>query len=337
MEYDSIANSSIPSAAPNPKEINKKKRVNRTAKIKQCKLDVRREQWLNQVKNKGFKDENKGVGRAKMAVSDMHVVNEGVGDGSMAKLVVNAGGEENECSMNHYSDWESPSNSPTSHSSSLASNRSVMNFTGSSGRSSSSSSRGGCYSGSMTEEDDGDDGCLDDWEAIADALAADDVKNDDNPNLESQTDENGLQLDSATGTELELVETIKEDQEDCHAQVNRRAWRPDDAFRPQGLPNLLKQNSFPMNSDRHYGGGTAWGFKNVGFAPTTCPICCEDLDMTDSSFLPCPCGYRLCLFCYKRILEDNGRCPGCRKQYEQPDQGNATFKLARSYSLIPRH
>ncbi|KVH98901.1 Zinc finger, RING/FYVE/PHD-type [Cynara cardunculus var. scolymus] len=261
MVYDSIANASSPTAASNPKEFGKKKRVNRTAKLKQCKLDVRREQWLSQVKNKGFKEENKGVIRAKMPAVDMHAQNEG--ERSMVKLVINPG--------------------------------------------------------------------------VADALAADDIKNDHNPNLESPMDEHAPQMDSLNASEPEPVETIKEDQEDCHAHANRRAWRPDDAFRPQGLPNLLKQYSFPMNSERHYGGGTAWGFKNVGFAPSTCPICCEDLDLTDSSFLPCPCGYRLCLFCHKRILEDNGRCPGCRKQYEQPDQGNATSKLDRCYSMNPRH
>ncbi|XP_076946436.1 uncharacterized protein LOC143617925 [Bidens hawaiensis] len=313
MVYDSIANALIPTAGSNPKEFAKKKRVNQTAKLKQCKLDVRREQWLSQVKNKGFKEENRGCGRAKSPASDMQAVTEGENRG-MAKLVINnpCGGEEN-----HYSDWESPSNSPTSHTSSLTSNRSVMHFTGGSSSRSSSSSSGGCYSESMTEEDDGDDGCLDDWEAIADALAADEIKTDHNANLEPEI------------RNLEPVETMKDEIKTEH-NVNHRAWRPDDPFRPQVLPNLLKQNSFPMNSN------TAWGFKNVGFTPTACPICCEDLDLTDSSFLPCPCGYRLCLFCYKRIVEDNGRCPGCRKQYEPCEQGIASFKLARSYSMIAR-
>ncbi|KAK9072398.1 hypothetical protein SSX86_008832 [Deinandra increscens subsp. villosa] len=318
MVYDSIANALIPTAASNPKEFGKKKRVNRTAKLKQSKLDVRREQWLSQVKNKGFKEENKGVGgRQKVPDLDMHAPNDGEAETEieaqrMAKLLINPAGEENDGMMNHYSDWESPSNSPTSHTSSLT----VTNFTtGSSSRSSSSSSGGCCYSGSMTEEDDGDDGCLDDWEAIADALAADEPKSEHNVEVHDHA------------PQLELSEAVKDD-----TQVNRRAWRPDDAFRPQGLPNLLKQNSFPMNSERNYG-----CFKNPGFTPTTCPICCEDLDLTDSSFLPCPCAYRLCLFCYKRILEDNGRCPGCRKEYEQSEQGSTTSKLARSFSMIPRH
>ncbi|XP_076902412.1 uncharacterized protein LOC143557158 [Bidens hawaiensis] len=283
MVYDSIS-----TVGSNLKELGKKKRVNRTAKLNQCKLDVRREQWLSQVKNKGFKEENKG----------------GSGKGEnrlVAKLVVNP--EEN-----RFRDWESPSNSPNDHAGSLSliSNTSVTNFT------TSSSSSGGCYSGSMTEEDD----CLDDWEAIADALAADEVKSDGNTNSDREMHDRNHNRD------LEPVETIKD------VSVNRhRAWRPDDCFRPQGLPNLLKQNSFPMNSVTN-------GFKNVGFAPAACPICCEDLDLTDSSFLPCPCGYRLCLFCYKRILEDNCRCPGCRKQYEQFDQGTMSSKLARSYSMI---
>ncbi|KAD4385640.1 hypothetical protein R6Q59_019865 [Mikania micrantha] len=322
MGYDSTTNASIPIAASNPKEFAKKKRVNRAAKLKQCKLDVRREQWLSQVKNKGFKGENKIAVLQKMPASDMHTPNKGENQ-SMAKLVINSSGEENDSLMNHYGDWESPSNSPIGHTSSLASNTSVANFTGSSSSSSSGDS-GGCYSGSMTEEDDGDDGCLDDWEAIADALAADEIKSDHNSILEPQMHDHSSQLDP--------TETIKDDRVNCHASVNHQAWRPDDCFRPPGLPNLLKQNSFPLNSER-----TALGFKNVGFTPTACPICCEDLDLTDSSFLPCPCGYRLCLFCYKRIFEDNGRCPGCRKQYEQFDQGNTTFKLARSYSMISRH
>ncbi|XP_024971076.1 uncharacterized protein LOC112510047 [Cynara cardunculus var. scolymus] len=328
MVYDSIANASIPTAASNSKDFGKKKRVNRTAKLKQCKLDVRREQWLSQVKNRGFKEETHGTGGMKAPAPETHAANER--EPPVVNLEVNLGGEETEGLMNHDSDSESPSNSPTSHSSSVSgSNRSVTNFTGSSSRSSSgsSSSSGGCCSGSMTDEDD--DECLDDWEAVADALAADDIqKNHNDPNLVSPVDE---QLDFHTIPEPEPVLTTPAGQEDCRPPTSFRAWRPDDASRPQNLPNLLKQNSFPMKSGKHY------GLHSGGFAPSSCPICCEDLDMTDSSFLPCPCGYRLCLFCHKRILEDNGRCPGCRKLYAQPDNGNASSKMARSCSMNPRH
>ncbi|MFS7968606.1 putative CCR4-NOT transcription complex subunit 4 [Helianthus anomalus] len=71
--------------------------------------------------------------------------------------------QENDSLINCYYDCESPSNSFVGHTSSLDSNISVGSFTG-------SGDSGGCYSGSMTEEDDGDDGCLDDWETIADGL-----------------------------------------------------------------------------------------------------------------------------------------------------------------------
>ncbi|XP_071731651.1 uncharacterized protein [Rutidosis leptorrhynchoides] len=326
MVYDSIANASIPTPASNSKDIAKKKRVNRTAKLKQSKLDVRREQWLSQVKNKGL-GLKEGTNVTKMAVLDTHAaVKER--DRDMVKLEISVGGGvENEGLMNQYSDSES--NSPTSHTSSVSGSiTSGTNFTVSSGMSSygssSSSGSGGCGSGNMTDEDDGhindddeDDDCLDDWEAMADALEADEIKKDDDgdANLESRVHE--------TARESEPVLTTKAGREINQARASVLAWRPDDVMRPLCLPNLLKQHSFPMKSGmRHC----------AGFVPSSCPICCEDLDMTDSSFLPCPCGYRLCLFCHKRILEDNGRCPGCRKPYEQPDQ-SAPLKVARCYSM----
>ncbi|MFS7939819.1 putative CCR4-NOT transcription complex subunit 4 [Helianthus anomalus] len=231
MVYHSTAYASISTVASNMKEFVKKKWLNRTAKLKQCKLDVRREQWLSQVKKKGFKEENKGVDHPKMSDSDMHGLNKGEN-----RSVVNSSGEENDILINCYCDCESPSNSSVGHTSSLDSNIPVGSFTGSSSSSSSSSGdSGGCYSGSMTEEDDGDDGCLDDWETIADALAADEIKNDHNCNLEPEMHEHSPQL--------EPLETGKDNQVNCRDSVNGRAWRPDDCFRPQGLPNLLKQNS----------------------------------------------------------------------------------------------
>jgi hypothetical protein len=26
-----------------------------------------------------------------------------------------------------------------------------------------------------------------------------------------------------------------------------------------------------------------------------CPLCMEELDLTDKNFMPCPCGYRVCI------------------------------------------
>lgn len=249
-------------------------------------------------------------------------------------------------SVHPYSDLDSPSNSPTSHTSiALGSTVSGTNFSGSSGDSSSGSS----WSGSVTGEDEeGDDECLDDWEAVADALAATNDKKEQhtNPSLEQHINPIDSPPEFAHLPASQIVTSCPKPE--CVEKVQTvpptgRAWKPDDTFRPQSLPNLSKQLSFPMNSGRHYGcGGVTWGSNNAPSLPSSCPICCEDLDFTDSTFLPCLCGFRLCLFCHKRILEEDGRCPGCRKQYNSgPIVGEATLdggglRLARSCSMIMR-
>ncbi|KAI7907650.1 uncharacterized protein BX663DRAFT_491569 [Cokeromyces recurvatus] len=47
-----------------------------------------------------------------------------------------------------------------------------------------------------------------------------------------------------------------------------------------------------------------------------CPLCMEELDIADRNFRPCPCGYKICRFCWHHIRENlNGRCPACRREY----------------------
>ncbi|XP_040988686.1 uncharacterized protein LOC121236213 [Juglans microcarpa x Juglans regia] len=342
MFSDSITTASI-SSAHNARDLGKKRRANRSAKLKQCKLDARREQWLSQctAKNKECKEEQNSGGQCRKGDKR-----------SLENLEMSSRGEEMHGSIHQYSYFESPSNSPTSANSSvLGGADSGTNFTGSNSSSgSSSSSSGGSCSGCITEDEEGggeDDGCLDDWEAVADALAADDEDKRQNLNPCS---ESPLKRDCRS----QLVSPLDgmslgggSSKPECPKMVsgawgNSRAWRPDDACRPNSLPNLSKQQSLP-NPDRHYGGGVAWACNRVLPAPSSCPICYEDLDITDSSFLPCLCGFRLCLFCHKRILEADGRCPGCRKPYEtiveaesSINGGNPTFRMARSCSMIAR-
>lgn len=58
-------------------------------------------------------------------------------------------------------------------------------------------------------------------------------------------------------------------------------------------------------------------------ADDCCPLCMEELDVTDRNFRPCKCGYQICLFCYRHIKDDlNGLCPACRTPY---DEANVTF------------
>ncbi|GJE87920.1 hypothetical protein PsYK624_040030 [Phanerochaete sordida] len=47
-----------------------------------------------------------------------------------------------------------------------------------------------------------------------------------------------------------------------------------------------------------------------------CPLCLEEMDISDVNFKPCPCGYQICRFCWHHIKENlNGRCPACRREY----------------------
>lgn len=49
-----------------------------------------------------------------------------------------------------------------------------------------------------------------------------------------------------------------------------------------------------------------------------CPLCIEEMDISDRSFKPCPCGFQVCQFCYNKIrqsLEPYNRCPACRRPY----------------------
>lgn len=49
---------------------------------------------------------------------------------------------------------------------------------------------------------------------------------------------------------------------------------------------------------------------------STCPLCVEEMDLSDKNFLPCPCGYRVCMWCWHHIRENlNGLCPACRTPY----------------------
>ncbi|ORY24964.1 hypothetical protein BCR39DRAFT_545379 [Naematelia encephala] len=47
-----------------------------------------------------------------------------------------------------------------------------------------------------------------------------------------------------------------------------------------------------------------------------CIVCAEPLDLSDLNFKPCQCGIQICQFCYNRLLQSDGRCPGCRRQYD---------------------
>lgn len=47
----------------------------------------------------------------------------------------------------------------------------------------------------------------------------------------------------------------------------------------------------------------------------TCPLCCTKMTTQDELlFLPCPCNYQICAFCFDKLK--NGQCPHCRTTYD---------------------
>ncbi|XXG67692.1 hypothetical protein AAC387_Pa06g0974 [Persea americana] len=55
----------------------------------------------------------------------------------------------------------------------------------------------------------------------------------------------------------------------------------------------------------------------------TCPLCMEEMDMTDQQLKPCKCGYEICVWCWHHIMDmaekddTEGRCPACRTPYDK--------------------
>ncbi|XP_073000400.1 uncharacterized protein [Typha latifolia] len=340
MGYDAMANNASAPALI-ARDLAKKKRGNRSAKLKQCKLDARREQWLSQVKSpKDGKSAGTDGGSPTVTSPSPHPPLPRAGKGN---LEVRRREEERDRDdaglLQEMSDLDSPTQSPTSSASGNASQKGCLNNISSSGSSAESSSRS---VSDAEEEPDGreeENGVLDDWEAVADALSTGDDHSREDPDPAAAVAD---PMPSVGATHAPSCSAAKKSEP---VRTNPRAWRPDDAFRPQSLPSISKQRSFPASMERQWGGGVSQ--KGILSLPSSCPICYEDLDPTDSSFLPCSCGFRLCLFCHKRILEADGRCPGCRKQYDAVPGGGMDvngggvpilpLRLARSCSMSSRY
>ncbi|CAL5031601.1 unnamed protein product [Urochloa decumbens] len=339
----------------------KKKRGNRTAaKLKQSKLETRREQWLSgQGKDgKDTKVAASPTGAGSNAGSPIlasphpplpHRRADTRSRGSdpedreeAAAAALEVGG----------SDLDSPMHSPGSDKSQSGGCAHRKGFSGNGGgRSLSSGSSVWSSSRSVSDAEEEDTGSpedesevLDDWEAAADALYDD----DSHCHQSSVSTTPPPAPTNAAPANAARPEPIR---------CKTKAWAPDDIFRPQSLPSISKQASFPASI------GNCWAGMGMGAAqqgilslPLPCPICYEDLDPTDSSFLPCPCGFHLCLFCHKRIVEADGRCPGCRKQYNTVSAAEgggvpkamtvgtgremaniAPVRLSRSCSMGPRY
>ncbi|KAE8695619.1 Detected protein of unknown function [Hibiscus syriacus] len=100
-------------------------------------------------------------------------------------------------------------------------------------------SSGSC-SGSGSEEDK--DGCLDNWEDVADALSADENQHDSAINSPAKSE---TMVESAGAGQQFKDQGIDQSNSEIRQPVygsltNCRAWRPDDVSRPRGLPRICR-------------------------------------------------------------------------------------------------
>ncbi|WRX21878.1 hypothetical protein QQP08_014365 [Theobroma cacao] len=211
--------------------------------MKQCKLDVRREQWLSQgcnaVKNEESKvDLNGGDGSSPFSTKRADNRNK-----SLHNLGTKSREGDSEDMSIHDSDLESLMNSPIPSDLGHNDSREALSRSSCSGSSTGSSTSSGFCSGSVSEEEE--DGCLDNWEDVADALSVDD--NQHNPATVTPS-KYETRIESACADQHyknQRINQLNSDSEGtvCGSQMNCRAWRPEDAFRPRILPSLSKQHN----------------------------------------------------------------------------------------------
>ncbi|KAI3450501.1 hypothetical protein Pfo_007166 [Paulownia fortunei] len=72
----------------------------------------------------------------------------------------------------------------------------------------------------------------------------------------------------------------------------------------------------------------------------TCPLCAEEMDLTDQQLKPCKCGYEICVWCWHHIMdmaekdETEGRCPACRTPYNKEKIVGMAAKCERLVSEL---
>ncbi|KAH7276738.1 hypothetical protein KP509_39G019900 [Ceratopteris richardii] len=184
--------------------------------------------------------------------------------------------------------------------------------------------RGGRCASSKENEclDTGDNSGLveDGWEAASDALGLHTIEKKFSNVLQPQSavSNDHRQRPRASNASLLGPKPSSQQQNASHG----RAWMQGDLHRPTSLPNPMKQRNSgtQLSSIRH---------TNDGTERLECLICTEVLDSTDASFDSCECGFNICLFCYHKISQETGRCPGCRGIYKQDVS-------AKPVCLLPR-
>ncbi|CAL9240691.1 unnamed protein product [Arabidopsis halleri] len=180
-----------------------------------------------------------------------------------------------------------------------------------------------CCSKQMTEEDQEEvfDDAYDNWDGFRDALNSFD---NESPRLETEDLEQ---------EEDPIPDTSQRRKKSTHEKLFHKDKKEASPTKTTIHRNSKKKKR--SNSE-----------KQRGDDDEECPICSELMDATDLIFEPCPCGFRICLFCHKKISENEARCPACRKDYVRTSnsngevgfqhRGGGTIRLSPSFRGLDR-
>ncbi|KAH9857629.1 hypothetical protein C2E23DRAFT_719717 [Lenzites betulinus] len=85
---------------------------------------------------------------------------------------------------------------------------------------------------------------------------------------------------------------------------------------PLPAPALHASHALPQSKSHVLAGVQDAYWSDDEADDAECPLCLEEMDISDLNFKPCPCGYQVCQFCWHHIKENlNSRCPACRREY----------------------
>ncbi|XP_010428482.1 PREDICTED: uncharacterized protein LOC104713125 [Camelina sativa] len=285
----------------------KRSKANWICKLKQWKIDDRRKQWIYQWKKANVDEEE--IGRRLQSL--------------LNKLT-----DKKAWRIDGYHEERSNDDDLVKTSSASSSPTSVL-FKSSKGGSSVVSEDCFCCSKQMTEEEEEVfDDAYDNWDGFRDALNSFENDKDDTLKLEQGED---------------LVPNTSQRRRNNKSTPEKKLFHKDNRCKHEASSPQKKM--FHRNSKMKKSSNNS-GKQEGDDDDEECPICSEVMDETDLSFKPCPCGFRICLFCHKKISENEARCPSCRKDYDQTSsnsgevgfqqRGRGTIRLSPSFRGLDR-
>ncbi|KAJ0255820.1 hypothetical protein HA466_0088680 [Hirschfeldia incana] len=304
MVADSITDSQLFHESPISRDFVKKRKANWFWKLKQWKIDGRRRQWIYQWKRANVGEV--GLRSLRDKLTDRKSFSDRV---SYLEAWSNDDDSDDD-------ETDLTASSPTS----------VLKNKDSDSNHKSVHDCFCCSKQIAEEEEEAFDDAYDNWEDFSDALNSFESEGTLQQHEDSQRKKSSPRRDKKCKQEASPEKTV-------HHRASRKNNKQEASPEKAIHHNAINRKNKKKKSDQKKEGG--------GDEISECPICSEEMDATDLSFLPCPCGFRLCLFCHKQINENDGRCPACRNKYEQTSshsgevsfqqRGRGTVRLSPSF------